>query len=94
MTQAQKEYQADYMRAVELGNAPDGAGVVVDYFGEVDRMGGIALVVVFDTGNRLSPYYNPSPEADELKDVEDAAHEWADGMSGATEWGNWEWVAY
>ena len=88
---AQQEFQADYEKAVKLGNAPRGMGCVVKYYGSVDRYGGVTLVVEFDSGAKLAPYFEQSPEQGEVDDIENDAREWADNMSGATEWFNWQW---
>lgn len=95
---AQIEWQSDYDSAVELGNAPPGYGKVADYYGQIDRMGGVALIIEFEDGRTLSPYYNQSafddPDGDsDGEQVENDAHEWADNMSGATQWRDWQWSA-
>lgn len=91
---AQREWQNDYDKAVALGNAPSGYGQVVKYFGDVDKMGDTLIIVEFADGRKLNPYFNQFPEPQEITDIETDAVEWADNMSGATEWYNWKWEVF
>ena len=83
------EFQTAYDKAVGKG------GTVTDVWADVGRFGGVAIWVEVDEADRgrvfYSPYYNQSPDEDEVESVERNAVAWLDGMLGATNWDDWNW---
>ena len=83
------QFQADNDRAV------GGRGEGVDAWADVGRFGGIAIWIAVDDPQRgrlyYSPYYEQTPEEDEVNAVERDGETWLDGMLGATDWSEWEW---
>ncbi len=61
---------------------------------EVGRLGGLAIWLRVKKGAKVvyySPYYEQSPDDEDLEAVEENADAWAWMMLGATDWSEYDW---
>jgi len=103
-----KQWQADYEKATRHELKAD-KGIVTDVYADMDKFGGIGIYVVVERDGRkfeYSPYYNPTPFDECVKDTpaqqgemcccdgcqyELGSEAWIDSMTYACDWGDWTW---